>query len=232
MNCAKPGTPPDRLRTDRTSDREGVLGPRGLIRGFRVSGCRWPEMPDEFDRLVQGILEKPAGYPSKWDVPPAKWVEPSWEWVDGDPVHSAQFSVFQGALIASLSLTVFGAFLNFLGLLTGDRATALFDTAEAQVLLLSTTGASLLLSVVGYSIPKRVPVVRRLGISRMGLRMVMGLGRRGYKVWWGEVSRVGPDFLEITRGLFPQRIKLTPYQAQRLVQFLQARSGRLPAAHR
>lgn len=223
MNCVKPGTPPDRLRKDRTSHRERVLGPRGLIRGFRVSGCRWPEMPDEFDRLVQGILEKPAGYPSKWDVPPAKWVEPSWEWVDGDPVRSARFSIFQGVLFASLTLTVFGAILNFLGLLTGDRATAFFDTIEAQVILLSTTGACLLLSLAAYSMPKRVPVVRRLGISRMGLRMVMGLSRRGYKVWWGEVSRVGPDFLEVSRGLFPQRFKLTPYQQQRLVRFLQSR---------
>lgn len=190
-------------------------------------------MADEFDRLLRGILEEPAEHPSEWDEPPPKWVEPSsWDWVDGDPVRAAQFSLFQGVNLAISSIPIFVSILSILELLNNSRTVVPFAFSAVQVITFSTAGVCVILVLVGSYIPKRFPVVRRLGMSSTGLRMVLGLRELGTKVWWGDVTRVGLDWLVVRRGLFSQSFVLTPYQGQRLVRFLQSERDRLAANQR
>jgi hypothetical protein len=70
-----------------------------------------------------------------------------------------------------------------------------------------------------YLVPRRFPIVGRLGISPSGLRLVFPL--RKETVPWRSVRRLGTDWVEISQTLGSQRYRLTSLQAERLTRFLQ-----------
>ncbi|MGC2034971.1 MAG: hypothetical protein WA761_05960 [Thermoplasmata archaeon] len=115
-----------------------------------------------------------------------------------------------GALIVLLLL------LTFLAMLypaTGPGFPILAIWAASVCLL---AAQSLLFSLV----PRRSPIVGRLGISPQGL--YLALPPRGFSVPWSALKRMGPDWIEVPRpsGIGSQRFRLTAYQADRLSAFV------------
>jgi hypothetical protein len=142
--------------------------------------------------------------------------DPPWEWAGGDAARAAQFRAAYGLI------TGMGALIFLLLLLTclatvypaaGPGFPILSIWAASMCLL----GAQLLLVSL---VPRRSPIVGRLGISPQGL--YLAIPPRALSVPWPALSRVGPDWIEVPRpsGIGSQRYRLTAYQADRLSAFV------------
>ncbi|MCI4352642.1 MAG: hypothetical protein L3K14_04560 [Thermoplasmata archaeon] len=140
---------------------------------------------------------------------------PPWEWVEGDPVRSRRYSFLSSMVIGTSLAFVAWAFLNYASL----NGWLVFPVAPSVLwpLLFVLVFVPLPLILVYYA--RRFPVIRRLGISPVGLRLV--IPPRGFTYRWGEVTRLGTDWLEVHPLLGSQRYRLTAYQAQRMIRFLQ-----------
>jgi hypothetical protein len=145
--------------------------------------------------------------------------EPPWEWVDGDPVRVAHYELLRGMFIGAVSTMLILWILNFLGVTAGLPFVSIAPSLS-PIYLGSVLGAEgIFLVLAFYNVPSRIPIVGRRGISPIGLRFSPGFP--GSTVRWGQVHRVGSDWVEINVGLGPQRFKLTANQEQRVLQFIQ-----------
>jgi hypothetical protein len=145
--------------------------------------------------------------------------EPPWEWVDGDPVRVAHFELLRGMFIGAVSTMLVLWILIFVGV-TASLPLISIGPAVSQIYLWSVLAAEgLFLILAFYIVPRRIPIIGRLGISPIGLWFAPGF--RGSMVLWDQVHGVGPDWVEISAGLGPQRFKLTATQEHRVLEFLQ-----------
>lgn len=140
--------------------------------------------------------------------------QPPWEWVDGDPVRSAQFALITGVFLGAASMLVVYFVLEALAVFQ-SLAVPVFNPLFGQALLWSVLGPELLFL---YLFPRRFPVVGRLGISPVGLRL--GFPLRTFSVAWESVERVGPDWVDVAPLLGTMRYRLTRPQSERLRHFL------------
>lgn len=144
---------------------------------------------------------------------------PPWEWVDGDAIRLARYSLIMGVLLGVASLLLLASVLNSLAL------AGVLSASPVPFWLMNVLTWCLLVPLFLFLYlfnPRRFPMVGRLGISPVGLRMVFPL----YKVTvkWGAVNWVGPDWVEVNLGRWgSQRYRLTSDQVQRLARFTQPR---------
>lgn len=139
--------------------------------------------------------------------------EPPWEWVDGDPVWAARFGLLTGILLGAASCLVSVLLLNWFGML-GLVSFPSLPWWAPQVLLWSILGPEF---VVFWFLPRRYPTIGRIGISPIGLRLVLPV--RTVLIRWTAVRQIGPDwvYFELLGG---QRYRLTERQAARLTHFV------------
>jgi len=143
--------------------------------------------------------------------------EPSWEWVDGDPVRAAQYGLIGGVFISIAA--VFAAFtimaiLSFWGVTSYPSLSSL----DVWLIVLPLLGAEFFFLLY---VPRRFPVVARIGVSPLGLRLVTVFPIRGPVLNWTQVRAVGRDWIVVDMGFLTSRYRLTLTQAQRVRQFLQ-----------
>jgi len=140
--------------------------------------------------------------------------EPPWEWVDGDHVLARRFRWAAAACV--------GIGLVFVPLLLLDPAGMAANLSISGALWSGVTSVYLLLNfLVLYYVPKRFPVMDRLGLSPVGVRLESGFVKRGLPFSWSEVREVGPDWIAVSKGsALRQRYRLTTIQAERLSHFL------------
>ena len=141
--------------------------------------------------------------------------EPPWEWVAGDPVRAGQFGLISGIFIGAFGalLVVYG--LGIVAMVTGGPFPNVGAFGWASLVVALATANFLFL----YLFPRRYPIVGRLGISPVGIRMVLLV--RGTTLPWPQVRDVGPDWVDVSSGsALRQRYRLTPKQGERLNQFL------------
>jgi hypothetical protein len=145
--------------------------------------------------------------------------EPPWEWVDGDTVRSVQYGVLYGVILGAALVIVVFTFISLFdpsGLFSVPFPLLTTPLLELLFLFFLAGLFALLL------LPRRVPVIGRLGVSPIGVRVILPNG--GHTYYWGEVSQIGPDWLDISSlGITSRRYKLTTAQIQRVVRFLQSR---------
>lgn len=141
--------------------------------------------------------------------------EPPWEWVDGDPLEVARYGmvigIFVGVALAGLAVLVtvtVGALTS--GTLLPSPPFWLIWVEPALV------AAVLYLLLAGF--PRWYPVVARLGISPLGLRLT--LPRREVRFSWDTELAVGPDWVQGRVVLSSRRFRLTPRQSERLHRFV------------
>ena len=152
---------------------------------------------------------------------------PPWEWVDGDPVLSRRFRRIMmadmAAMITLLALLILLVVLQGAGVQVHPRSS---DPVYAGIVVLLPVGALFL-----PNLPRWFPVVRRLGISPLGVRLEAGFPERT-SVWtWTEVKGIGPGWVALSKGgLIPQRFRLTAKQSERLSHFVRPWNDRLPLA--
>jgi hypothetical protein len=142
--------------------------------------------------------------------------EPPWKWVEGDRVRAAQFRIFFGVLMGYSVLVVIVLTLEFLVTVGGWSGPTI--PVWAGFALLLPWAAGLFLWAFGV-IWRRFPIVGRLGISPVGLRLM--IPPRGLTVRWPAVLRVGPDFVDVIPGLRVVRFRLTTNQVQQISSFRQ-----------
>jgi hypothetical protein len=142
--------------------------------------------------------------------------KPPWEWVNGDPLRSMQFAFLAGitwgvtiALLAWFEVALFSSVSPLHGT----------DFRLAQNLLYALLALSVVNGVIGFYLPRRIPVIGSIGISPIGLRLKILIA--GRTVYWGELKRIGPDWIDVSPGLGTQRYRLTQGQTQRIRSFLQ-----------
>jgi hypothetical protein len=141
--------------------------------------------------------------------------EPPWEWVAGDPVRAAQFGLATGILIGGFGALLVVCLLALAGLLTSAPSLDAASPAWTILVLAMATANFLFL----YLFPRRFPIIGRLGISPVGVRIVLPL--RGTTFPWPQVRDVGPDWIEVSSGTaLRERYRLTANQAERLSHFL------------
>jgi hypothetical protein len=141
--------------------------------------------------------------------------EPPWEWVDGDRAGAVLFGVTYVYVLGVLLLFLFAFLLEILemgGVVSGP---AVPPWAASPLVLPPLIAAAGL--VVFW--PRLFAIVGRLGISPVGLRLVLPI--RKVAVNWGAVRRVGVDWVTVETGRGYFRYKLTTNQAQRLNRFVQ-----------
>lgn len=138
---------------------------------------------------------------------------PPWEWVDGDPVWSSRFAFITGvlmggagALLALTTLVLVGGVVVSVGLP--------IPLVMQPLLIWAFVGPALLFM---WLIPRRVPVLGRIGISPVGVRLVLPI--RNLTVFWSSIRRIGPDWVDLS-GAPASRYRLTPQQARRLTHFV------------
>lgn len=66
--------------------------------------------------------------------------------------------------------------------------------------------------------PRRFPAVGRVGISPLGLRLILPLRRE--TIVWPDVRGVGTDRIRLSIGAGTRTFRLTPRQGQRIAHFL------------
>lgn len=142
--------------------------------------------------------------------------EPLWEWADGDPVRAGQYVMLNNLVGGAIFAVALWALLTMGGLI----GWVAFPTPQTSIWALLIPFALVALPLLPAYFHRRFPVVRRLGISPVGVRLVMPpQGSTYYR--WGEVTRLGPDWLEVHPLIGSERYRLTANQSQRLVHFLQ-----------
>ncbi|MFZ1024260.1 MAG: hypothetical protein WAN87_09000 [Thermoplasmata archaeon] len=142
--------------------------------------------------------------------------EPPWEWIHGDRARVAQFRLIVGVSLGAGILVLASTILNILGMAGAWSGPAVpFWVGSPVVALLFLVGGFFLL---GFE--RRYPIVSQLGISPVGIRMVLPFHNK-LAANWGEVKWVGPDWVEVDRGHGSRRYKLTADQIHRLARFTQ-----------
>jgi hypothetical protein len=142
--------------------------------------------------------------------------DPPWEWAAGDPARAAQYRAAYGLLIGMASALLLLLFLT--GLAT------VYPVAGPGFPLWPVLAGTLCLSLGGFLfsslVPRRSPIIGRLGISPQGL--YLAIPPRALRVPWPALKRVGPDWIEVVHpnAIGNQRFRLTPYQARRLSAFI------------
>jgi hypothetical protein len=140
---------------------------------------------------------------------------PSIEWVDGNLVRARQFTFIDGAsiVIALLILTIV-LLATFTALLGGT-----LSAAELGGIAFTASALSGAVSIFAFSrLPRRWPVVKRLGISPMELRLDYSF--RKLKTPWNLVRWRDRDHIEVLRGGRSTEFLLTEPQAERVRRFL------------
>jgi len=66
--------------------------------------------------------------------------------------------------------------------------------------------------------PTQYPILRRVGISSVGLRLVFPL--RAITVKWPTIQWIGPDYMDAQLGRTRLHVRLTPGQVQQISNFL------------
>ena len=139
-----------------------------------------------------------------------------WEWVEGDPGKVAVFR--RGAAVALACAGVGTVILAVSALNLAGVASVPSVPSWVEPLWLSPT----LVTVFFLSFYQiRNPVVSRLGVSPIGIRLVLPLRR--FTVKWSAVRWVGPDFVDVKSRFGSAHIRLTPAQVQRISAFLHMR---------
>jgi hypothetical protein len=143
--------------------------------------------------------------------------EPSWEWVDGDPVRAAQYALLGGVFLSIAA--VFAAF-TIVGILSfwGVTSYSSLPSLDVCLIVLPLLGAEYFFLLY---VPRRFPVVARIGVSAIGLRLVTVFPIHVPVLNWTRVRAVGRDWIDVDMGIFTSRYRLTLTQAQRVRQFLQ-----------
>jgi hypothetical protein len=141
--------------------------------------------------------------------PPA----PPWEWVDGDPVWSSRFTFITGLLMGGAAVLLVLTTLFLFGEVTISIGSPI-PLVLQPLLIWAFTGPALLIL---WLLPRRVPVLGRIGISPVGVRLVLPV--RNLTILWSSVRRIGPDWVDLS-GAPASRYRLTPLQARRLTHFV------------
>jgi len=147
--------------------------------------------------------------------------DPVWEWADGDPACARWFAVLTGSIVVVAGLLLVWFVLIFSTTLSHPSSPTNVGAVDEEFWV--TTLMLLIVVPLSIYIPRRFPILRRLGYSSQGLLLVLPLRR--LRVLWTSVSQLGPDWVEVFPGRFalPQRYRLTPNQAEQLTRFLHAR---------
>jgi len=146
--------------------------------------------------------------------------DPSWVWVEGDPVRSALYRLVLGALLtfSVVILIEFAVVLSSVSVTPSGYPSAETSSAAWELFWVSSLVELLAFSVL-LLVPRRITVLRRLGMSEWGICLVLSFFPR--LVPWTSVTRWGPDWVEVApRRSFPVRYRLTPSQGSRLNRFL------------
>jgi hypothetical protein len=147
----------------------------------------------------------------------ARWpFPPPWEWVDGDTRRVAQF-----ALGCGLVLGVFGCLLGIL-LLSSLRIAVVGDPFGIPPVALQLLSWGFLIPELAcfWYFPRKYPILLRLGISPVGLRIVLLL--RTINVSWPALEEVGQDWIKVSQPLDHVRYQLTAHQMERLRRFIRS----------
>ncbi|MFZ3355728.1 MAG: hypothetical protein WA549_03085 [Thermoplasmata archaeon] len=139
--------------------------------------------------------------------------EPPWEWVEGDRGHAALYGAITGVLLIIACAVFLTNIVSMLNLTRVWPVPALPNWLESTVLLALIVG--LFFSLL---FPTRYPIVRRLGISPVGIRLVFPFYRR--TVEWTAVKWVGPNYVDIRTWGGSQTVRLTPEQVRGISRFL------------
>jgi hypothetical protein len=143
--------------------------------------------------------------------------DPPWEWVDGNRAGPALFAVFYGVALGAAILALLADTLQILEMGSIISGPAVPPWATSPVVLLPVLAAAFL--VIFW--PRHFPIVRHLGISPAGLRLVFTL--RKVTVNWRSVRWVGIDSVTMETRYGYHRYRLTANQGQRLNRFAQPR---------
>jgi len=139
----------------------------------------------------------------------------SWEWVNGDAHSAAQYGLILGVILGIGTLIVSSVLLTFLGMF-GIWPGPYLPLLPSMALMYALLAAQWSLM---YFYPRRFPVLGRLGISPLGLRLVLPI--RGTTVSWTKVRAVGRAWMDIDSGFLTLRFSLTLDQARKVREFLQ-----------
>jgi len=142
--------------------------------------------------------------------------EPPWEWVEGDRAKAALFRSVSFILLALSCVVLVGDILPMLNLPGLGPGPFIPLWLESILLLLLAFGVLFLIIF-----PTQYPIVRRLGISPIGIRL--GLPLRMRTVKWSAVKWVGPNYVDLGTVFGNQPVRLTLKQVQRISRFLQSR---------
>jgi hypothetical protein len=141
--------------------------------------------------------------------------EPPWEWVDGDRPSAMLFDVAYEGYLAAAGFFLFVYGLDFFDMATqlSGPAIPVWEAFPVLPLVFASLGIPLIL------LPRYVAILRRLGISPVGVRLKFPL-RREF-VPWPSVRSMGVDWITIERGSgYYVRYRLTENQARRLAHFV------------
>jgi hypothetical protein len=143
-------------------------------------------------------------------------VEPPWEWVDGDPVRAGRYGLIGGVFISIAAVftgLMIMSILNFWGV----ASYLSLSTSDMWLIVLPLLGTEYFFILY---VPRRFPVVARIGVSPLGLRLVVVFPIRGPVLNRTQVRGVGRDWIAVDMGLLTSRYRLTLPQGQRIRQFL------------
>jgi hypothetical protein len=141
---------------------------------------------------------------------------PPIEWVAGDPIWARRFKLIELLSIAVCALIPIlilqSAFVNI-----SAGANYLDGLGVIAIFVVPACGA--LATIPAWLLPRRRPVVRRLGISPLQLRVEYSF--RNLDVAWQDVRWLDPFRIEISRKLGSMQFLLTNDQASRIRSFFQ-----------
>ena len=143
------------------------------------------------------------------------FAEPPWEWVEGDPIEAARYGMVLGLFLGAV-LTLVAVIV---AVIVGEATFGTFLPAPPFWLIWVGEGLVVLvgcLLIRGF--PRWYPVVTRLGISPLGLRLA--LPRREIRFGWDGELAVGPDWVQGRFELGHPRFRLTARQSERLHRFV------------
>jgi hypothetical protein len=146
--------------------------------------------------------------------------DPSWVWVDGDPVLSNLFllALCMVLAFAVVLLIEFAVVLSRVSITPSGLPSAGTSSSAWELFWVSWL-VELVAVLIVLIVPRRISVIRRIGISAGGLCLVLAFSHR--MVPWTSVTRWGPDWVEVSpRHSLPVRFRLTRGQAERLARFL------------
>lgn len=146
-----------------------------------------------------------------------------WEWVEGDAKRSAQYALAYWISLGIGAVLVVLLVLNFVPILTSTPSTS--GSPFPSLLLWEL--ASVLIFVTGvtafrFSFQSRYPIVARLGISPVGVRLKLPIpSLRAWNVGsdWADRPVIGSDWIGIRILGILEKYRLTDRQMARLRSF-------------